>query len=267
MTTVSLIPGKPPAAARPRRGKAQTPLAWVDIGAEGVELGPDDQVVLVASARQLQQAGLELVVLRSSRKAAARAQSKVALGISPQAARVRIATVKDDPGVLAQALEVGWIHPHGPEHLQAVLQDFVTLIGEENAGAAAPGHTSAPSRFAELSTAELAALMQCTTTVVYEREKAGELFAILPPGRKAGRRYPAFQVDEQLDHELFKHVLQVFRSRGATNHQLWTFLRSANTEFDGRTPVDALLGEALAPDERDEAIMDVVLEELSRITA
>lgn len=96
---------------------------------------------------------------------------------------------------------------------------------------------------AELLTAEsMAKRMQCTRANVYEREKKGMLFSVLPPGRENGRRYPAFQISPKLDSVMLARLIERFRLLNAPMALLWDFLRSVQPSLGGLTGVELMLG-------------------------
>ncbi|MGH8856847.1 MAG: hypothetical protein ACREXG_02275 [Polaromonas sp.] len=131
-------------------------------------------------------------------------------------------------------------------------------------------HQMPPNEYQELTAAQVAERMHCTTAVVYDREKNGEFFALLPPARINGRRYPAFQLHERLDRHLLTKIIQEFRKARVSTNQLWGFLRTVQKEFGDKTAVDILLGasspalDGLSVSQRAEAVMDIANEELSR---
>lgn len=134
-----------------------------------------------------------------------------------------------------------------------------------------------------LSAEAMADRMRCSRANVYDREKKGTLFSVLPPGRENGRQYPAFQLHHALDAGLLAELILRYREHGAPTSVLWDFLRSVNPAFGGLTPVEALTGArpdrpgmqsqvidelfALAPQERRAFVMDHALEGLSHATA
>ena len=133
-------------------------------------------------------------------------------------------------------------------------------------------HQMPSNEYQELTAAEVAGRLHCTTADVYGRENKGELFAILTPAPVNERRYPAFQLHKRLDKQLLKQIIQEYRTAGASMTLLWSFLRRSQKEFGGQTAVDMLLGatapayDGLSQQERVQSIMEVVSEELSRVT-
>ncbi len=143
----------------------------------------------------------------------------------------------------------------------------------ESAGARAAQASldSADGLYQVLTAKEMADRMKLTAPVVYQREAAGELFAVLEPYRKTGRLFPAFQLSPKLNHPLLKQVIQAYRDADVNTTLLWSFLRTPQKIFANLTPIEMLVGgippayEGLKPEERSEAILDVVAEELSRV--
>jgi hypothetical protein len=96
----------------------------------------------------------------------------------------------------------------------------------------------------ELLTAEaMAQRMQCSRANVYDREKKGTLFSVLPPGRENGRRYPAFQLHPRLDGVLLNELIAKFRELEASTNLLWDFVRSVHESLGGLTGVELLTGQ------------------------
>lgn len=132
-----------------------------------------------------------------------------------------------------------------------------------------------PSRFSSmygvLTQEEMATRMGCTPEDVRGREAAGEIFAAWASGRE-GPGYPAFQLDERLSKALLRQVILEYRRWNASTTLMWSFLRSPQKIFGGLTPVEMMLGgstpgfAALTPEVWTEAFLDVVFEELSRVT-
>lgn len=131
-----------------------------------------------------------------------------------------------------------------------------------------------PPDYGVLTLAEVAERLKCSPSEVHAREARGLFFSLRPVSEGVGNRYPAFQLDRRLDQDLLTQMIKKYEEYdhlGASNTKLWSFLRTPNSMFSGKTPVDMLLGasppgwEELSQRERFEALMDVVMEELSRI--
>lgn len=150
-------------------------------------------------------------------------------------------------------------------------EKILQAVDRQIEAASAKATESKDSLYRVLSAQEMAALMECSVPVIYQRETAGEFFSALAPGRKNGKRFPAFLVDDKLDRQLMKRVIEAYREAGVGTTLLWSFLRAPQNEFAGQTAVQMLLGgyapayEGMSRDERADAIMDVVDEELSRV--
>lgn len=125
-----------------------------------------------------------------------------------------------------------------------------------------------PSKASEanstLLTAEaMADLMHCSRANVYEREKKGAIFSVLPPGRENGRRYPAFQLEARLDTALLAALISRFRTLQVPTNLLWDFLRSVQPSLGGLTGVELLIGQVPQRPGVDAA----VLNELNKLEA
>ncbi|ARV18551.1 hypothetical protein AEP_01607 [Curvibacter sp. AEP1-3] len=145
------------------------------------------------------------------------------------------------------------IHPLG-RFVQSQVVKVVSLLS-------GPVQSSDPN--SELLTAEsMAERMQCSRANVYEREKKGALFSILPPGRENGRRYPAFQLLAPLDTSLLTKLIARFRAERAPMNLLWDFLRSVQPSLGGVTGVELLLGR-IPP---RSGVLPTVLDELNRLS-
>jgi hypothetical protein len=109
------------------------------------------------------------------------------------------------------------------------------------------GGKSAPSPTgrdpaAPLSAAELGqALGGLSDETVRLRERAGELFSILRPGRKRGREYPAFQAWPGISGDPLAMLLQVLGRPNGT--VAYGFFTSRSDLLAGLTPVEVLLGD------------------------
>ena len=92
-----------------------------------------------------------------------------------------------------------------------------------------------------LSAADLGrALGELSDETVRQREKAGELFSVLRPGRKRGREYPAFQAWPGIAGEPLAKVLSALTPGSST--VAYGFFSSPTDLLGGLTPVEALLG-------------------------
>lgn len=80
---------------------------------------------------------------------------------------------------------------------------------------------------------------------VRQRERAGELFSVLRPGRKRGREYPAFQAWPGVAGEPLAQVLTALgRVPGTTAYGFFT---SVTDLLGGLTPIEAILGRPMSP--------------------
>jgi hypothetical protein len=97
-----------------------------------------------------------------------------------------------------------------------------------------------------LSASELGqALGGLSDETVRVRERAGELFSVLRPGRKRGREYPAFQAWSGIAGKPLAKVLAALGSTGGT--VAYGFFTSPNDLLGGLTPVEALIGKLTNP--------------------
>lgn len=113
--------------------------------------------------------------------------------------------------------------------------------------------TADPSK--PLSAAELGrALGGLTDETVRQRERAGELFSIMRPGRKRGREYPAFQAWQGITGQPLAQVMLALG--GASGTAAYGFFTSPTDLLGGLTPIEAMLGRltsrrAIEPSARD----------------
>lgn len=108
---------------------------------------------------------------------------------------------------------------------------------------------------APLSAAQLGqALGGLSDETVRLRERAGELFSILRPGRKRGREYPAFQAWAGISGKPLARLLQALGRPNGT--VAYGFFTSRTDLLAGLTPVEVLLGETA--DSRGAADEDAV---------
>ena len=96
-----------------------------------------------------------------------------------------------------------------------------------------------------LSAAQLGkALGDLGDEIVRVRERAGELFSILRPGRKRGREYPAFQAWPGVSGQPLARTLTALGP--ASSADIYSFFTSPTALLCGLTPVEALLGRLTA---------------------
>jgi hypothetical protein len=94
---------------------------------------------------------------------------------------------------------------------------------------------------APLSAAELGkALGGLCDETVRQRERVGELFSLLRPGRKRGREYPAFQAWPGIAGEPLAKVLQALGPVSGT--VAYGFFTSPTDLLGGLTPIEATTG-------------------------
>jgi hypothetical protein len=95
--------------------------------------------------------------------------------------------------------------------------------------------------FAPLTAAEIGKVMGgLSDETVRQREKAGELFSFLRPGRKRGREYPAFQTWPGIAGD---PLIRILRALGdGDGASAYGFFSSASPELGRLTPVEALTG-------------------------
>ncbi len=131
-----------------------------------------------------------------------------------------------------------------------------------------------PPDYGVLTLKEVAKRLNCTPLEVKAREAEGLLFSLGSGLKGMKGLFPAFQLDPRLDQDLLAQIIKKydeFDHLGVSKTQLWVFLRAPNSMFSWQTQIDMLLGasppgwEVLSDEDRYEALMDVVREELSRI--
>lgn len=165
-----------------------------------------------------------------------------------------------------------WLRVRTPWEIGKMPQGERTLVAGQPQAASGPDRSRFAHMYGVLTVDEMGDRLKCSPRGVREREAAGEIFAAHAAGREGGPLYPAFQLDERLDKALLKQIIEEYRRWGASTTLMWSFLRSPQKIFGGLTPVEMMLGgstpgyDALTPDEWIEAFLDVVSEELSRVT-
>lgn len=165
-----------------------------------------------------------------------------------------------------------WLRVRTPWEIGKMPPGDRTLTADQSRAANGQDRSRFAHMYGVLTVEEMADRLKCSPDGVREREAAGEIFAARAAAREGGPLYPAFQLDERLNKALLKQIIQEYRKWGASTTLMWSFLRSPQKIFGGLTPVEMLLGGstpgygALTPDEWVEAFLDVVSEELSRVT-
>jgi hypothetical protein len=165
-----------------------------------------------------------------------------------------------------------WLRVQNPWELGKMPPEDESSVANQSQ----PGGDQGRGRFAHLygvlTVEEMADRMKCTPEGVSERAAVGEIFATWAPGQEGGPRYPAFQLDERLNKAILKEIILEYRKWGASTALMWSFLRTPQKIFGGLTPIEMMLGgstpgfSALTSEEWREAFIDVVSEELSRVT-
>ncbi len=238
----------------------------------------DTMFVVLASGLSLSAAGVDINSIRSmdfgdfAELTAGGAGEGLDMYTRELLSHVRLAAIKPMVVLSAENLQdqtahfsaaLGALGKMAPEEIfQAV---------EQMEAGGAHAHESRHSLYQVLTAQEMANRMQCSLPVVYQREAADEFFSALAPGRKNGKRFPAFLLSDKVDRALLKQIIQAYKATGVGTTLMWSFLRAPQNEFGGLTPIEMLLGGAapayagMSRDERAAAIMDVVDEELSRV--
>jgi hypothetical protein len=164
-----------------------------------------------------------------------------------------------------------WLRVQTPWEVGKMPPEDGTLLAGQSQTRGDQGRGRFAHLYGVLTVEEMAAHMKCTPERVREREAGGEIFAAWTSGRE-GPGYPAFQLDKRLSQALLKQLILEYRRWEASTTLMWSFLRSPQKVFGGLTPVEMMLGgstpgfDALTSDEWSEAFLDVVSEELSRVT-
>ena len=108
-----------------------------------------------------------------------------------------------------------------------------------------------------LSATELGqALGGLSDETVRQRERAGELFSVLRPGRKRGREYPAFQAWQDIAG---KPLAQVLAALGrASGTAAYGFFTSPTDLLGGLTPIETLTGKLTNPRELEPEVQELL---------
>jgi hypothetical protein len=251
----------------PRRSmttEAIVAASWAD--------AEDGMFLVVASGRNLAAAGVDMHRVRAVDLGKIVGAGSIGSDTEDILSRIRLAHIDvmefstieamraDSAGVRATLSALRGL---ALEHIDVAVQQLE---------ATAPSTGAVPDELYQVLTAqEMADRMKLTLPVVYKREEAGELFAVLEPYRKTGRLFPAFQLDHKLNHRLLVKVIKAYADADVNTTLLWSFLRTPQRIFDKLTPIEVLVGRMpvaigeLKPEERDEAFLEVVAEELSRV--
>lgn len=164
-----------------------------------------------------------------------------------------------------------WLRVRLARDTDQIQREVITTTGGRGQPAAANRDRDRfKHQYGTLTLEEMAGRMECTPEAIHEREAAGELFAAGAQGRDDGPRYPMFQLNENLDRPMLKQIIKDYRDAHVSMTRLWSFLRTSQKFFAGFTPMEMLLGcsfpeyEALTPEERCAAFLDLVADELSQ---
>ena len=102
-----------------------------------------------------------------------------------------------------------------------------------------------PDATAPLTALELGQALGVSDQTVRGRERAGELFSILRPGRRRGVEYPAFQAWPGIAGEPLAKTLAALASPGGTRASstlAYAFFSGRTELLGGLTPIEVLLG-------------------------
>ncbi|ABE47372.1 hypothetical protein [Polaromonas sp. JS666] len=251
--------------------------AWTRTGpqptAAAARASVEERIFLVlASGRNLAAAGVDMNRVRAvdfGKIVGAGAAGGAAVDIL---SNIRLAHIElmGFPTAEAMREEGAWVGA-ALSALRGLAPEQINKVVEQLKAKAPSADAAADELYQVLTAQEMADRMKLTLPVIYQRETAGELFAVLEPYRKSGRLFPAFQLNQKLNHRLLVRVIKAYRDADVNTTLLWSFLRTPQRIFGGLTPIEMLVGgmppayEGLKPDERAAAILDVVAEELSRV--
>lgn len=104
-----------------------------------------------------------------------------------------------------------------------------------------------PAADAPLSAIELGQLLGVSDQTVRGRERAGELFSILRPGRRRGVEYPGFQAWPEIAGAPLTKILQALTpsQRGRPSGTLaYSFFSSRSELLGGLAPLEVITGQA-----------------------
>lgn len=109
---------------------------------------------------------------------------------------------------------------------------------------------SQPAATAPLTALELGQALGVSDQTVRGRERAGELFSILRPGRRRGVEYPAFQAWPGIAGEPLAKTLAALASPDGTRASstlAYAFFSGRTDLLGGLTPIEVLLGRLTTP--------------------
>jgi len=108
-----------------------------------------------------------------------------------------------------------------------------------------------------LSAVELGqALGGLSDETVRQRERAGELFSVLRPGRKRGREYPAFQAWPAIAGKPLAQVLGALGQASGT--AAYGFFTSPTDLLGGLTPIETLTGKLTNPRDLEPEVQELL---------
>ncbi len=248
--------------------------SYIRVPKEQGQGAKDDLFLFVVNSAEMVAAGLTKLVAKSVRLGGRQSHlDTVSKELRNSLAHLHLAkidvagpghtlrNIHDDMQRMSAMLDAIRLIPE--EQLISVVEQLESVVTSAASGA--------DGLYQVLTAEELAGVMKCSKPLIYQREASGEFFSALAPGRKNGKLFPAFLVNEKLDQALMTRVIGAYREAEVSTTLLWSFMRSPQNEFAGKTPVEMLLG-ASAPayadmtrEQRAEAIMDVFEEHISRV--
>ncbi|TXG96582.1 MAG: hypothetical protein E6R08_09005 [Nevskiaceae bacterium] len=142
-------------------------------------------------------------------------------------------------------------------HQQATWGRLLEVLAQNGALGAATPQVLGDDPMRGLSAVELGlSLGNRSDETVRQRERAGELFSVLRPGRKRGREYPAFQAWPGVAGAPLQQVLA--RLTGLSPTDLYGFFAGITDLLDGLTPVEALVGKLIQARTVDDAARELL---------
>lgn len=154
-----------------------------------------------------------------------------------------------------------WLEVKAEAHaLQRDLERARVALATPAPAAPAGAVTVAGDPMAPLSAAELGGHLYIGDEAVRHRERAGELFSVLRPGRKRGREYPAFQAWPAMAEEsspagpALQRVLRELGAPKTDGAALYGFFAARNDLLGHLTPVEVLAGHLCVPRDLDDEL-------------